>query len=223
MKTKHILLIVLAAISVANAQKPDAKKAPLGPTRSVFNEDRGRGCIVVDTSLPIRRREKISVEPQQYSIFLGKGWAADSLRTQETILSNLLSDVTDGVATDYLERSGWKTSYSVNNHEEKLGDLGQARTVSDLQIQGLLSDTIKDSQTGRQEDDIIYIVYLEPALASSLASIVGGKHYISYYNAFNRSEIRIRYVVVPYDEVLKTTRKNALAGFLSAVLQPDCS
>lgn len=222
MKTKYLLFIVLAAISVAHAQVGDTKKSPSGPTRSVVNEDRGRACIVVDNTLPTRQGAKLTVEPQQYSIFLGNGWAADSLHSRESSLSNLLSNATDSVEVDYLAQFGWKSSYSVGNYEERLVEVGEGRTVSDLQIQSVLSDTVRDNPMARQADNITYIIYLEPSLVSTLGPIVGGKHYLAYYNAFNKSDLRLRYVVVPYEANLKTARQRALTAFLSAVLQPDC-
>ncbi len=222
MKIKYILLIVLASIAVTQAQVRDARKIASGPTQPVVNEDRGRACIVVGSTLPGRQSDTSIFEPQQYSIFLGKGWAADSLRAREPALSNLIPNASDTIEFDYLERFGWKSLYSANNYEEKLIDAGEGGVVSDLQIQSVLSGIIKDNPAAKPGDDTVYVIYLEPALTSTLGPIVGGKHYFAYHNAFNRSDMRLRYVVVPYEENLRTAKRSALIGFISAVFQPDC-
>ncbi len=222
MKTKYLLLIVFAAISVVQAQVRDAKKLPSGPTQAVTNEDRGRACIVVGDTLPVRQSDKSIFEPHQYSIFLGKGWAADALRARESVLSNLISNASDTIELDFFERSGGKSLYSVNNYEEKLIDVGEGGVVSDLQIQSGLSGIINDNPVARPGDDTIYVIYLEPALTSALGPIVGGKHYFAYHNAFNRSDARVRYLVVPFEENLRTARRRALIGFISAVFQSGC-
>ncbi len=209
-------------MSVLRAQVGDTKRHTSSPTQSVVNEDRGRACIVVGNTLPGMRGERSIVEPQQYSIFLGKGWAADSLRARESNLSNLLSNVSDTAQVGYLEQFGWKNLYSVSDYEEMLIDVGEGGFVSDLRIQSILSGMVTDTPIARRGGDTTYVIYLEPALTSTLGPIVGGKHYFAYYNALNRSGIRIRYVVVPYEENLRTAMRRALIGFISAVFQPDC-
>lgn len=222
MKTRYLLFIVLAAISVVRAQVGDSKKSASSPTRSVVNEDRGKACIILDNTLPGKQGAKFIVEPKQYSIFLGKGWAADSLRARESTLSNLISSAADTIPAGYFEQFGWNDLYSVNNYEEKLGDVGIEGVISDLQIQNVLADIIRDNAMAQPRDDTTYVIYLEPTLTSRLGPIVGGKHYLAYHNAFTTSGMRIRYVVVPYEENLRTTRRRALSGFISALLKPDC-
>jgi hypothetical protein len=215
--------IAVSALSV-QAQVYETKKPTGGPTRSVVNEDRGRACIVPGgTQILAKPSSKFIVEPQQYSIFLGKGWESDNLRAREPELANLFSDIFDPVRLKTLEQFGIKSSFSSTNYEEKLIDVGTRGSISDLQIQSILTDYFKNFPPARPGDGTTFVVYLDADTSSTMADLVGGKHYAAYHNAFNAAGMKIRYVVVPYVEDLKAATRNAINAFLSATYDPDCT
>src|ERR1051325_8145253 len=91
MKLKWIALAILVCAVGTQAQDRTDQRE-----QAVVNEDGGQSYLVLRASAPM-----IAVKPgamglgdlQQHSIFLGSGWADQSLRKREYSLGNLLLNV----------------------------------------------------------------------------------------------------------------------------------
>lgn len=225
MKLKLVLLLILAGSSALHAQQQKSRESAADQSQSVTNEDRGRAYIISgDTELiPTVGNHHGLVEPQQYSIFLGKGWESSSLRSREPELANLLAHITDQAQLSALDERGLKNFFAATSQTEKFNDIAGGRVVSDLEIQRQLSGMIADSSVQRPNANTIYVIYLSPEIRSTLGEMIAGKHYLAYRNFFNASGNRIQYVVVPFEQDQNTAYQIALRAFLAAALNPNGS
>src|ERR1035437_978016 len=224
MRFKFILLIVFAAATAVQAQEPASQRFSEGEPQPVVNEDRGIAYVIPLNTDPLASRSALKGDPlavpQQNSIFLGPRWQTEKLHDRELQLANLMSNMTDPVRMAALAELGVKNTFEANDFQERPIDLENRDHVSDLQIQSILRSMLKDNPIQHSRFGTIYVVYLDPSLQSTLADLIGGKHYAAYYNAFNLAGNRIRYLVVPYQSDLKTAYEISLSGFLYAVLNP---
>src|SRR5437868_9666016 len=96
---------------------------------------------------------------KQYCIFLGRGWAADKVRTRENMLANLLSNG-DLIRPDILAGLGWNNAYGAKGYmEQRVGDTG---LIADLRIQSILTQVVKSDPAASLTDGTVYIIYLDP-------------------------------------------------------------
>jgi hypothetical protein len=161
----------------------------------------------------------VVLEPQQHSIFLGGGWATDSLRAREPELANLLGGVSDPDEQQALQERGFKNLFAATLSQEKLDQPAGEQNISDLQIQQILAAMLGDGSLQHPGANTIYVVYLDPALHSTLGPSMAGKHYVAYFNLFNSGGRKIHYVVVPFEEDQDAARKIARRAFVAAALQ----
>lgn len=225
MKLKLVLVFVLAVSSAGQAQQQKSRESSADQSQSVTNEDRGRAYIVSgDTELfPSLGNHRGMIEPQQYSIFLGKGWQSAPVRSREPELANLLSHITDQAQLSALDERGLKNFFAATSQTEKFNDVAGDRVISDLEIQRELSGMIADSSVQRPNANTIYVIYLAPEIRSTLGEMIAGKHYLAYRNFFNASGSRIQYVVVPFEQDQKVAYQIALRAFLAAALNHNGS
>lgn len=220
MKLTLILLAVMALAAGAQAQ-PRTREAS-NEQQSVTNDDRGRAFIIERDPAPLSAlnnpgRSVIS-EPQQYSIFLGSGWATPSLRAREAELGNLLVNVRDHAILKALNDSGVKNLYGPTSSREQFDHL--AGNISDLEIQNILGAMIKDGSLPQSGANTIYVVFLDPEMRSTLGSMFAGKHYTAYHNFFNAGGMKLHYVVVPYEADRTTATQIAFRALVAAALNP---
>jgi hypothetical protein len=221
MQIKSILLVIIALAAGAQAQEPRSREAS-NEQQSVTNDDRGRAFIIERDATPLSAlsnpgRTVIS-EPQQYSIFLGSGWATPSLRAREAELGNLLMNVRDQATLNALNESGVKNLFGPTSSREKLEDL--TGNISDLEIQSILGAMIKDSSQPQSGANTIYVVFLDPEMRSTLGTMFAGKHYAAYHNFFNAAGMKLHYVVVPFEADRKTASQIAFRALVAAALNP---
>jgi hypothetical protein len=215
MKLRNALLIILLLSAVVVGQRRTDRAVEDEASGFVTNEDQGKAFIVTaNTQSPVTLalRHKHNW-PQQYSVFLGDGWSSDELRQQEPLLSNLLQNMPDA---NRLEDLGMKNVFASNPYQEKLIDLG-TRRVSDLTIQAILTGMFDDYSLSRPKDPTVYVIYLDPSVESTLSGFNAGKHYLAYFNNFNISGLKVRYVVVPMSASRKQAYATALTAFISSV------
>src|SRR5438477_13150528 len=97
MRFNLVLLVIVAFAASAQAQAPWSQERPDQREQVVINEDGGRTFIIKPSSVLLPSIAKpgglIVAELQQYSIFMGSGWADPALRAREPRLSNLLVHV----------------------------------------------------------------------------------------------------------------------------------
>jgi hypothetical protein len=220
MKITLILLAVMVLAAGAQAQ-PRTREAS-NEQQTVANDDRGRAFIIERDSAPLSASSNpgraVISEPQQYSIFLGSGWATPSLRAREAELGNLLVNVRDHATLKALNDLGVKNLYGPASSREQFDHL--AGNISDLEIQNILGAMIKDGSLPRSGANTIYVVFLDPEMRSTLGSMFAGKHYAAYHNFFNAGGMKLHYVVVPYEADRNTATQIAFRALVAAALNP---
>jgi len=221
MQLKSILLVIMALAAGAQAQEPRSREIT-DDQPAVMNDDRGRAFIIERDSAPWsalgnRSRNPIS-EPQQYSIFLGSGWGTPVLRAREPELANLLANLRDQATLNALNESGIKNLFGPTSSREKLDDL--AGNISDLDIQTLLGNMLKDGSLPPPNANTIYVVFLDPELRSTLGGMFAGKHYAAYHNFLNVSGAKLHYVVMPFESDRKAANQIAFRALVAAALNP---
>ena len=225
MKLKSVLLIIVAASASIQAQEAKPRESSdAQPAQSVTNDDRGRAFIIAGEAQPLSagtNHGKVIVEPQQNSIFLGRGWETASLRAREPELGNLLANIRDQAQLSALDEHGVKNFFAATSSQEKLDDVAGDRSISDLEIQNVLAGMLKEGSLQRPNASTIYVIFLDPGLRSTLGAMIAGKHYLAYHNFFNASGMKIHYVVVPFEANQKTAYQTALRAFLAAALNPN--
>lgn len=223
MKITLLFLAVVALTASAQAQ-PGSREASTAQ-QSVTNDDRGRAFIIERDSAPLsgfrNPGRSVITEPQQYSIFLGSGWATPALRAREAELANLLMNVRDQTTLSALNESGVKNTFGPTASREQLENLNG--NISDLEIQNILGAMIKDASLTPSGPNTIYVVFLDPGMHSTLGTLFAGKHYAAYHNFLNAAGMKLHYVVVPFESDQKTATRIALRALVAAALNPTGS
>jgi hypothetical protein len=222
MKLQLILIVIISVAGSVHAQETRLRESPNDEPQSVTNDDRGRAFIITRDTPPVLAAPhgKVTIEPQQNSIFLGRGWESESMRAREPELANLLSDIRGQIQLSAPDQRRMKNFFAATASQEKLVDIGSSHVISDLEIQSMLRAMLKDNSLQRTNTGTIYVIYLDPAMRSTLGGMIAGKHYLAYHNYFNTSGMKIHYVVIPFEANQKTAYRIALRAFLSAVFNP---
>src|SRR6267378_4902416 len=226
MRLKWILLVIAIGSAGAQAQEVTPRQSSDDQPQSVTNDDRGRAYIITGEVQPLPNpgnRDRVIVEPRQSSVFLGNGWEKASLRSREPELANLLAHISDQAELSALDERGIKNFFAATSSQEKSDLMAGDRTISDLEIQGVLIGMFKEGSLQRPDASTIYIVFLDPELRSTLGTMIAGKHYVAYHNFFNAAGMKIHYVVVPFEANQKAAYQIALRAFLAAALNPNGS
>src|SRR5947207_11919090 len=130
MQLKLVLAGIIAISASVQAQEARPRESADDQPQSVINDDRGRAFIIASETQPLptpASHGRIVSEPQQNSIFLGKGWQAPSLRASEPELANLLASIRDQSQLTALDQFGIKNFFAATASQEKL-DLESDRT-----------------------------------------------------------------------------------------------
>jgi hypothetical protein len=221
MQIKSMLLIVAVLAVGAQAQEPGNRET-FTEQQAATNDDRGRAFIIEREPAPlsaaIHSGRVVVSEPHQYSIFLGRGWTTPALRARQAELGNLLVNLRDPATLRALNEAGVKNLYGPTSNREQLDD--RTGSISDLQIQNILSTMVKEGSPSASTENTIYVVFLDPDLHSTLGAMLAGKHYAAYHNFFNATRVKLHYVVVPFEADRKAANQIALRAFLAAALNP---
>jgi hypothetical protein len=220
MRLKLIAIAILAFAGTVSAQEPWAQR-PDERQEVVLNEDGGRAFIVRPGSTTFNRVIKpggpIIQDLQQYSVFLGSGWSDPALKSREDSLSKLLVNIRDGAQMDEVEQARITNRFAPTFSCEKL-DIAGNRTISDLEIQGILAGMLNDGSLTLEGDEAVYIVFLDSGLNSTLGPLTADKHYMAYHGFFNVSGGRVHYAVVPYKKDSKAQFQAGLRTLTVAAL-----
>jgi hypothetical protein len=224
MKLKLIFVLMIAVAGAAQAQETKPRDSSDNQAQSVINDDRGRAFIITGEAQPLSAfspHGKIISEPQQNSIFLGRGWEASSQRAREQRLANLLANINDQAELSMLDEFGMKNFFAATSSQEKLDEVAGDSSISDLEIQSVLEGMLKGGSLQRPNPSTIYVVFLDQGMRSTLGSSIAGKHYLAYHNFFNASGTKIHYVVAPFEANQTSAYQIALRAFLAAALNPN--
>jgi len=226
MKLKLVLLLIVAVSASVQAQQARHRDSSEDQPQSVTSDDRGRAYIITGEVQPLPNpgnRDRVIVEPRQSSIFLGNGWEKATLRSREPELANLLAHISDQAELSALDDRGIKNFFAATSSQEKSDLVAGDRTISDLEIQDVLTGMLKEGSLRRPDASTIYVVFLDPELRSTLGTMIAGKHYVAYHNFFNLAGMKIHYVVVPFEANQKAAYQIALRAFLAAALHSNGS
>jgi hypothetical protein len=219
MRLTLIVISVLLLAASASAQDPGPQARPEQREQSVANEDGGRSYLVLPATGPlpglIKPGQNGVGEVQQRTIFLGPGWADPLVRAREQRLSGLLGRIRDGAQPDAEPSS---SNLSIPFVIEKLDVVGN-RTISDLELQRILIDALKESPSIKP--DSVYMVFLDPTLRSSLGTLLSDKHFVAYHGFVNFAGQKVHYAVVPFQEDAQTAYQTALRTFIVAALHSE--
>jgi len=218
--SKLLLLLVAAFAVAAHAQQP--KPLIVSEDQPVRNDDGGQ-AFILDRNLPplsllgAARKGAIS-EPQQLSIFAGRGWSDPKLSDREATLGSLLANASDESQLEALHALGIKNRFGPTINAERTDiDAGVFR---DLDAQRLLVTMIDSGTLGRPNGKAIYVIFLDSTLQSTLGALAAGKHYVAYHSSFTASGLNIRYVVVPFESDAPAAYDIALHAFVAAATKP---
>src|SRR5215467_4161045 len=139
--------------------------------QAVFDDDGGRVFIV-------QRRKglldnvtyhggPIISEPRQYSIFVGGAWAASAYATRKASLIDLMGGL-DQQSRDMLDRCKVNTGSWSATAREELQAFPDGSVVSDLSVQGALSQMFGRGSVSGPDPNTIYVVFLAPGMQSTL-------------------------------------------------------
>src|SRR5437762_8271628 len=149
MRFKLILPTILALATSVYAQAPQSTE-PAPPQslqqappqsigqQAVTNDDAGRAFIIrreIQAFCGVANQARTVIsEPQQYSIFLGSGWATSDMRKREPELANLLANVRDQAQINALDGCGIRNLFGATSSQERLDRFTSNQTISDLEI-----------------------------------------------------------------------------------------
>ena len=138
MRITLIGLFILMCGVAAHAQGPWPQERPDDREQAVLNEDGGRSYIVRPTLTTLVGLVKPGAttvsDLQQYSIFLGPGWADPALRKSEVKLSKLLSSIRDHAQLDEISQAGITNVFAPTWTVEKL-DIAGDRNISEAKCE----------------------------------------------------------------------------------------
>jgi hypothetical protein len=223
MQLKLVLLVIIVTSASVQAQEARPRESSDDQPQSVSNDDRGRAFIISSETQPLptpASHGRIIVDPQQNSIFLGKGWEAPSLRASKPELANLLANLRDQSQLTALDQFGMKNFFAATFSQERF-DVASDRTISDLEIRSVLEGMLKNGALQRPNGNTVYVVYLDPGMRSTLGTMIAGKHYVAYHSLLNAAGLKVHYAVVPFAANQKAAYQIALRAFLAAALNPN--
>lgn len=222
MRVSCIIFIILIGAAMASAQTPWLNEKDDQQQRPVLNEDGGRSYLVLPASGPLSGILRPGASPisdlEQRSIFVGSLWADPNLHARETRLAKLLSTMREHAQMDEVSNAGISNLFAPVWTVERL-DVAGNRSISDLEIQSILSQVLKDGPPPNA--DAIYLVYLDPTLHSTLGPLMAEKHYMAYHGFLNSSGARIHYAVVPFESDAEAGYQAALRTFIVAALHSE--
>lgn len=99
--------------------------------------------------------------------------------------------------------------------------LAGRETMNDLDLQSMLDRAIENGSLPSRNDDTIYVLYLSPAISSTLGEKSAGTDYASYHSHFHSHDVNVRYVVVPFHENANVMNDAAAASVIRAIINPD--
>ena len=224
---RYIFLIVslLFAAGMARAQQPDDKATVNDAVQAVMDDDGGRAFIVNSKLKSLTQLRRLPgaatlTAPQQYSIFLGSGWATPSLRARESKLSKLLSSIQNQPDVSKLNNLGINDLFGPTYSQEVLTPFSNDEKLSDIGIKTIMTGLVEDGSLPKAAGPTVYVIFLQPDLRSTLGTLTGRKHYLAYHQFLNVGGERLHYVVVPFEPDLDTAKAIALRALVAAALNP---
>jgi hypothetical protein len=188
------------------------------PTTAIPTRDDDGGQIqIIPTKEALAEARQHGGEPicspRQFDIFLGSGWG-DSANDQ---IKSALARVSASLRVPTICPAAARAQ-SVPVIKKELDSI---RNISDLHIQTRLAKMLANHHLQAPTANSIYIVFLAPAIYSSVGGRDGGRDYLAYHSHFHSTEGEIRYVVVPYDSDRQREEHTVARVVLNMLVNPD--
>lgn len=142
------------------------------------------------------------------------------MRARESRLSNLLSSIQNQSDINRLNNLGIDNLFGPTDSQEVLTPFNEEEKPSDIRIMTILAGLAGEASLPRAERSMIYAVFLQPDLRSTLGTLIGRKHYLAYHQFLNVGGERLHCVVVPYEPDVDTAKAIALRALVAAALNP---
>src|SRR5215510_682817 len=212
------LLLAGASIGIIMAQQ---SPAGVGTRPNFVFDDDGGAVQTVPADLAPGGAKKfhggaVLKSLQQVSIFLGSGWSDNNVRSRETTLSDLAANGAGPFAEFSQHNIGIRQAGPM---QEDFSDLSKT-SLNDLSIQHKLAEMLQSKAIPAPKSSTVYVVFLAPAVNSSLGGHKPGTEYAAYHNFFHLQVGEIRYVVVPRSENRDAQRAAAARALADAALNP---
>lgn len=218
----RILPLIAAALTCTAAT---AQPAPYAPRiledrpglRAVLDDDGGR----VETYRRGEAARELELhggavirEPLAHVVFLGD-WSSHAKQREELLRRTAqLASARDFRQLDF---AGIRQPLAFTGAT----DLAAGARINDLHVQAALAAALHDGRLAHRDENVVYVVFLAPATASTLGEQHAGQDYDSYHSHFNAEDVNVRYVVVPYRDDLDATVNAASKSLLRGIINPD--
>ncbi len=207
----------------------DAPKPPRSVTKKddekFFDDDGGRVFIIRRNQPALDELKhyggKVITEPRTYRIFLGQEWEQTKLRARQNSFDNLLAEPADEGESASLNRLGVPSFSVLSQSFQEAFNFGRERKISDLQVQALLAEMLRQGTLPQPQEENIYLVLLPAGVRSTLGQMVSGKHYLAYHNFFYADGGKVNYAVVPFEADAAQMQGSARRAVIETVINSD--
>ena len=189
----------------------------------MFDDDGGKVQFVpADLSAAASKKfhgGAVMKSAQQVSIFLGSGWADETVRGRQASLADV------GRSSSGSHHLAEAAAHNVRilpaaPQAEDFSDLS-ATPLNDLDIQRKLNEMLQTKAIPAPGASTVYVVFLGPKAVSSLGGSHAGVDYAAYHNVVNLEAGEIRYVVVPFEKDAQRQAEAAVRAFVETGLNPN--
>jgi hypothetical protein len=156
---------------------------------------------------------------QQVSIFLGSGWADETIRSRQTTLVDMGNSSSTNPHFAEAKAHNLKVLRAAP-HVQDFSDLS-GKPLNDLDIQRKLNEMLQTKAIPAPDATTVYVVFLGPEAASSLGGNQAGVDYAAYHNVVNLDAGEVRYVVVPFQKDAQRQAEAAVRAFVETGLNPN--
>ncbi|HWZ44115.1 MAG TPA: hypothetical protein VNW97_11595 [Candidatus Saccharimonadales bacterium] len=217
MKKSIICTFILAACALVSAQQ--AANSKPNATDRIGDDDGGLVQIVpadftAATGADSVKATAVLKSVQQVSIFLGRAWAEQKVRSREVALSDLSSH--PHMATLRQNNIGLQPAAP---DVEDFTDFSKT-TVNDLAIQHKLVEMLQSKALPAPDASTVFVIFLAPGIKSTIGAHTSGTHFAAYHNLVHVEAGELRYVVVPFNENADRQAAAASLAIVETVFNP---
>ncbi len=155
-------------------------------------------------------------EPLVEIDFLGD-WSAPSASDRKTALRQRTEQISASEGFQGTAAYGIRTTGLLISARDVIA----TGKLNDLHIQAKIDAAMTSGSLPNRDANVIHLIFLAPALQSTLGDGVALRDYHSYHSHFHTQDVNVRYVVVPYDADASRMADAARASLLRAIINPD--
>ncbi len=216
MMTFTIATLMIAAVATA-ADEPRAPRILVEKPGLVTTLDNDGGRVELYASSHAARTVEyhggaVVSEPLVEVLFVGT-WdksQTDALRKSVDAIST-----TDAFQSTH-ERGVKATALAVTTRA-----LAGREKMNDLDVQSMIDRAIENGSLPSRSENTVYVLFLSPAISSTLGEKSAGTDYASYHSHFHSHDVNVRYVVVPFHQDVNVMNQAAATSLVRAIINPD--